>query len=251
METIRTELLKQWGISPGVDENLLVPHIAAERGDLNLFKEALKVGLDPNQKDGERGTLPLHWAVQKLSFDVAEYILKEKINDPNCRNFEGNTPLHYATVKGSKRMSQLLIEHGAEVNAVNDSRQIPLFGAVFERYDHVIEYLALLRDPKCHACKKKRCAVHRADLDFADEDGNTALHLAGVHHWGNGTYNLLVQLGADETIKNKEGKYPVPPMKIVHKTLREITFGIISVLVIILAFWWGLKPAEVDTGVYH
>lgn len=50
METIRTELLKQWGISPGIDENLLVPHIAAERGDLNLFKEALKVGLDPNQK---------------------------------------------------------------------------------------------------------------------------------------------------------------------------------------------------------
>lgn len=71
-------------------------------------------------QDAEQGTLPLHWAVQKLNFEIAEYLLKEKINDPNCRNFEGNTPLHYATVKGSKKMCQLLIEHGAEINAVND-----------------------------------------------------------------------------------------------------------------------------------
>jgi hypothetical protein len=50
MDVVRQNFERHWGITAGVDQNILVPHIAAERGDLNMLKEAIKLGMDPTQK---------------------------------------------------------------------------------------------------------------------------------------------------------------------------------------------------------
>jgi ankyrin repeat protein len=51
------------------------------------------------------------------------------------------------------------------------------------------------------------------NINAQDEDGNTALHYAADRKWGSARVELLLALGADVNITNKEGKKPVESAK--------------------------------------
>lgn len=60
---------------------------------------------------------------------------------PDLANQDGNTFLMLAAYNGNADVLEVLIRHGADVNALNDRGQSPLAGAIFKKEDQVIDLL--------------------------------------------------------------------------------------------------------------
>ena len=109
--------------------------------------------LSPNSQSGkpkdrnERGETALHICAKKGDLDGAKKLLDQGIN-PNVTDFAGNisiahmkseeltdnlilgwTPLHEATNHGHYHLAQLLVKHGANVNATGFDDITPLHDA--------------------------------------------------------------------------------------------------------------------------
>ena len=60
----------------------------------------------------------------------------------NIKDSLGRTPLHYAAFTGTVEIAKLLVEKGANINAVDKSKQwTPLFFAYFMGRAEMAEYL--------------------------------------------------------------------------------------------------------------
>ncbi|KAI1123134.1 ankyrin [Nemania abortiva] len=79
---------------------------AAREGQIDVFKEALPIGLPAN-----------------------------------LTNDKGDTLLMLAAYYGHPELVKLLIQHGADPNRLNDRGQSPIAGAVFKKEDAVIDVL--------------------------------------------------------------------------------------------------------------
>ena len=108
--------------------------------------------------------------------------------DPNVIDSRyGTTPIFHAAFRGKKKISQLLISRGADVNArSNDGRTALHFigGAP--------EVFALL-------------ISKGADIDARDDDGNTPLHHTAMSG-DTIVAQLLISVSADLSIKNNKGQ---------------------------------------------
>lgn len=72
----------------------------------------------------------LHHAVKMKSIDIAEVLLAWKNVDVNCVNKNGETPLHRAAYFGDTKMLKLLLDHGANINAIcRKDGSTPIFRA--------------------------------------------------------------------------------------------------------------------------
>ena len=122
--------------------------LAVEDGDLEAVREALEEGADASSRVGE---ITRYEGSNKYSFEEGD-----------------NTPLHWAIDEENKyQIVELLIEKGADVNAVqSDSELTPLYEAViFEHYD-IAELLV----------------NNGADVNAANKDGETPLDLASFQN---------------------------------------------------------------------
>ncbi|KAL2126637.1 hypothetical protein VTI74DRAFT_490 [Chaetomium olivicolor] len=72
---------------------------------------------------------PLHDAIVNRDFDSAEGLLLKGVN-PNCSTRGGMTPLHYAAYQRDVRLVRLLMDHGANLDAMTDKSRSVLFFAV-------------------------------------------------------------------------------------------------------------------------
>ncbi|EJK60807.1 hypothetical protein THAOC_18780 [Thalassiosira oceanica] len=100
------------------------PWVAASDGDLDLLKASIeKLGLEPGATD-DNGFTCLHAACGYCRVDVIRWLLaaKDKV-DVNCRDSEGDTPLHHCDDATSAKM---LIEAGADCQLKNDDGKTPL-----------------------------------------------------------------------------------------------------------------------------
>ncbi|MEE9271578.1 MAG: ankyrin repeat domain-containing protein, partial [Candidatus Krumholzibacteria bacterium] len=111
-DAARVTLLKQ-----GITVDIRGVHRAAEEGNLQVVQQLLGAGVDPNA-DGDCARL-LSRLVYKNHFDVMAALL-ERGGDPNpqVRPNQGRatSPLIVATTRRNAAMVRLLLEHGAEVN---------------------------------------------------------------------------------------------------------------------------------------
>ena len=83
---------------------------AAESGDLDEVKRlVIDCGVDPNVRDDDVRT-PLHYAAWRGHLDVVKLLL-ERGADPNAQGVEGETPLDHAMSKGHPDIVKLLLEH--------------------------------------------------------------------------------------------------------------------------------------------
>lgn len=108
---------------------------------------------------------------------------------------DGFTPLHLAIFGGSPEACRLLIQHGADVNAVSNGSiaQVPPLGtAAFVRS---VELTTLLIDAG-------------AEVNVSGEGGFTALHTAAQNDDVE-LCRLLLERGSDPTIANTRGQRPV------------------------------------------
>lgn len=67
--------------------------LAAEQNNLKKVKELLDKGLDPNIRDTDRGSTPLHWASTKGHIDIIEALINAGA-DVNAQTNKGRTACH-------------------------------------------------------------------------------------------------------------------------------------------------------------
>ena len=109
--------------SKEIDVDASTPWVAASDGDLELLKASIeKLGLEPGAAD-DNGFTCLHAACGYCRVDVIRWLLEANKVDVNCRDSEGDTPLHHCDDATSARM---LIEAGADFQLKNDDGKTPL-----------------------------------------------------------------------------------------------------------------------------
>ncbi|MEO1972362.1 MAG: ankyrin repeat domain-containing protein, partial [Pirellulaceae bacterium] len=105
----------------------------------------------------------------------------------NLQTADGTTPLMYAAVRGNAGSVQLLLEHGADPNAVNDAKVTSLIWAAGD-----LQKVRLLVD-------------HGANLNVQSGFGNTPLIVAAAHADSTRIVEFMLSHGADLNVKNKRG----------------------------------------------
>lgn len=115
----------------------------------------------------------------------------------NMENSEGLTPLGYAAHFGQKDAVQILLEHGADIDAVSHSKisYIPSNTALHAAIagERSIEVIRLLLNSD-------------AQTNILDSDGATSLHSAAFHIDNVEIIRLLIEHGADIHAKTEGGE---------------------------------------------
>jgi ankyrin repeat protein len=106
--------------------------------------------------------------------------------------YDGTTPLHWACQSSEDEIVMLLLELGANPNAISDEKGTPVHWAVSKRSLTKLDYLI-------------QCG---SNLDLQDGKGKTPLHWA-VHFNSLPIVTFLVRHGANRTICDENGKTPL------------------------------------------
>ena len=94
--------------------------------DLKWVRWLLKKGVNPNERHHLTGDTPLHTAVSCEDPDARIVrLLLEHGADPNARDRNGRTPLHYAAIYGHYEIVKLLTDFGADPCARDSSGRTP------------------------------------------------------------------------------------------------------------------------------
>jgi ankyrin repeat protein len=138
------------------------------------------------QRGNDSASKQLKNAVLRGQEDMVRILLDRGV-DPNSE-----CVLHDAALKGFARIADLLVSHGANVNARNSAGATPLHDAALAGQAAVI---AILLD-------------RGADINVRDEDTG-ATPLFNAASWGRvDAVRLLLERGADRGIPNKSGMSP-------------------------------------------
>jgi ankyrin repeat protein len=178
-------LLLDSGATPDVTDEEGNPLImtAVGRSVNEVISLLIERGADVNAPN-PAGDTALHWAT-----DLNISLLLDHGANPKAANRHGVTPLHRAAARINS--TQLLVEKGADVRSVDDSRRTPLHCAAASGSIDVAQFL--LR--------------HGADINACDADGWTPLHsaLGGVRE------------KAESIARENEAVYPPGALVPVHQ----------------------------------
>jgi len=136
------ELLLNKGASVGgADDNgQTALHLAASRGFRTVVELLLAHGAEVNAKD-RVGDTPLHKAIFGKATSVAQLLLS-KGADPNAMSSANGTPLHEAANYRDKSMAELLLANKADVNAtISPSGEMALHFAALQGSTVIAELL--------------------------------------------------------------------------------------------------------------
>jgi pectate lyase len=115
---------------------------AASIGDINTVKSLLDKGVDANSWDNSGGDTALERATEKGHKEVVELLIAHGANINAIRQtLPGGTSLHLAVMSGHKDIVELLIAKGADVNAKNSEGETALDVALDRNQKDIIELL--------------------------------------------------------------------------------------------------------------
>ena len=177
-------------------------HVAAVHGFPNAVSVLIGAGLDPNVPDDD-GARPLHHAAsppdpedspqgRSTSFETIRTLLNlgAEVNVPGT---SGNTPLHNAAAYASSEAVELLLDRGANPDAVGgEGAWLPVHRAAFNR-----------------RADNLRVLVPRTSMiDLPDHNGETALHAAAAAA-SLDSVHVLLSAGANACAPGWNGALPV------------------------------------------
>ena len=158
--------------------------------DVDTTKLLLQLKADPNMKDKD-GDTPLHWASEFGQMDMARLLLQFKA-DPNIKGNYGSTPLQWASSNGQVEMARLLLQSNADPNVKNRDGYTPL------QYASMFGYVDMTR----------LLLQSNVDPNTKDNHGETPLHLASSAGKVD-TARLLLQAKANPNTKDNYGDTPL------------------------------------------
>ena len=159
---------------------------AAAIGNIEAVKQHLAAGWDVDAEDNYKST-PLQFAAQGGHKKIVELLIAEGA-DVNA-NEDGSSPLHIAA---NREIAELLIANGAEVNAKKGFGITPLHSALFVKRKEIAKLLI----------------AKGADVNTKSEEGATPLHLAATSGH-NEIVELLIAKGADVNARGFLGMTPL------------------------------------------
>jgi ankyrin repeat protein len=163
-------------------------HSAARRGLPKIAEALIRRGAKVNACRPDRLDTPLHFA---SNADVAG-VLIEHGAEIEALDWSDRTPLHWAAQFGRVDVAELLIQEGAGVDRHETNGATPLHWAAREGH-HEIVRLLLGRGAK---------------PDVKDQEGSTPLHLSAWRGKLEAVEELL-RAGANPAVRDRSGKTPL------------------------------------------
>ena len=236
MDRLTESLLSVVGTHVGPETR---EYIETRRNEYNLFLECEEGNYDNvreiisnssriddlcKSEDDECNTI-VHASVLSNNEQLVRYVLLDLEIDPNICNIYGMSPLHFATMSGSKNMVKILLENDVMIDIQDTSRRTPLIIASQNNDSDICKILleknASLRSFDSggdsalhHACRGKFINVVRlllsedsVNVNSTNFFSDTPLHIA-CKTGSIMCIRLLLEHGADTNHKNKAGKKP-------------------------------------------
>ncbi|KAK1795106.1 hypothetical protein P4O66_010278 [Electrophorus voltai] len=178
-------------------------HLAVITHQPGIVASLLQGGADPGALD-RNGQTTLHLCCEHNQGTCLSIILCHLSRSPCChsglldsRNYEGLTPLHLAVQDRNKKLAKMLLDNGADINAVDiKSGRSPLVHAVEINCMDMVKFLIEIGMSLSLPLSQNGCNVNSQSYS-----GNTALHMA----CGRGeveVVRVLLKNGADSSLKN-------------------------------------------------
>ena len=196
-------------------------HLAAHHGWVDIVIRLIaEYKCDTNCKDSE-GQTPLHNAARNNHLEVVRYFINHC--DPMTRDNNGNRPFHYACLYGNFNIVRCLFsEAHCNPSCENNDGETPLHLACSYGHLNITQYL--INEVHCNpSCE--------------NNDGETPLHLACKYGHSHIVQSLLSTGKVDILAKNKKGNTPMFPFRyqlisLLHLAARhgweDITIDIIT-----------------------
>jgi len=189
-------------------------HDAANKGNIEIIKELLAVGVNVNTK-GIGGMTPLHRAAREGHKEVVEFLIANNA-DINAKDKMGRVPLHRAAREGHQAVTEILITKGADVNVKSTSGsfkgETPLDEAIKRKRTALVSFLQKNGGKYGSVTVAAKVGDIEALRDFlsAGADlsvfGPLSVAAAGGHKE---CVELLIANGASATAKNRYGSTPL------------------------------------------
>lgn len=195
------ESLLKAGASPDKpDENGCTPLLALLEETtpkriplIRMMTALIRAGADASRADSSSGSRPLHF-VSKHGLHQVLKLMLEKGVDQNCTE-RSKTALHVAAEAGHERCMQILLSHGAPLDATDDDSMTP---ALICAKNHFAKGLQILADGG-------------ADLTKTTKDGSSCWHICSEkrgHAMGN-VAKVLKASGVSFELLNNAGDQPL------------------------------------------
>ena len=201
-----------------------VLHVAARLELAQYISPLISGGARLRSRDND-GATTLISAVgaNPRNLDALRELLARDIS-PNLARDNGDFPTYIAAQNGRDDIVRMLAENGANINAAHAENGRTALGIALERgHERVVDYLrgrnadegiynALIYNivDRDWGLFRLRDALNRgADPDFADENGETALHLAARQNSSDYVDDLIFIGAADKDAQNGTGQTPL------------------------------------------
>jgi HEAT repeat protein len=148
------------GMQPAIGESSFPLHEAAAAGNLELVRQILGTGLEPNAEDQD-GFTPLHYAAENGHQALGKLLLDQGA-DPNKAGKYGYVPLHWAAICNHIEVVSVLLDSGSDANKIAHNGFTALHLAAHKGHSELVKLLL----------------ARGADLHKADKQGDTPLDVA-------------------------------------------------------------------------
>lgn len=164
-------------------------------GHEKIVERLIEKGANYDPQATDFVTLPIFSAVTQGYDKIVNVLIKAGITGNRINRVHGvrqDTVLHYAAGINNAKSVELIINAGANVNAVNTEGETPLHNAIYEDIEKIIDLLI----------------KHGANVNAVTKDQTAPLHTT-AQFGKEKSVELSLKNGADRNILNKDGKTPL------------------------------------------
>ncbi|KAJ1561147.1 Leucine-rich repeat-containing protein 34 [Nowakowskiella sp. JEL0078] len=182
-DIVKYYLEKGANINASYDSALLIHWVCSHLPDNDDMDENEETE-DNNNHDEEENVKPV------TQLEILRLVLAEKSVDVNFKGGNGSTPLMWATSTDQNDLAKEIINHGADVNILNDEGMSALMYTINSSED--LEFVKFMVE-------------NGADTSLKNNEGNTVFHLAAI----NGKTDFIDyfrELGLPTDVKNNDGE---------------------------------------------